>query len=64
MEYEYFMDILANSTKFNETVVSPETEKQIKQWMLSQPDLSYQHASQIIANMPSPRFQAYENSIY
>ena len=35
MEYEYFMDIMANNTRFNETVVSKETEMQIRQWMLS-----------------------------
>ena len=35
MEYEYFMDIMANNTRFNETVVPQETGMQIRQWMLS-----------------------------
>lgn len=64
MEYEHFTDTLANSTAFNSTVMSAETTEQLRQWMLSEPDLSYQYASMIIANMPSPRYKAYENSIY
>jgi len=30
--------------------------------MLTTPDLSYQYANMILANMPSPRYKVYENS--
>ena len=34
----------------------------MKAWMLSVPRLAYQYADQIVANMPTPRYKAYENS--
>ena len=37
MEYETFMDTIANNTKFNQTVVPDKTARQVRQWMLSEP---------------------------
>lgn len=62
MEYEYFTDTLANNTVFKSTWIDEDTSAQFKSWMLSVPDLSYQYSAMIIANMPSPRYESYENS--
>lgn len=62
MEYEYFTDTLANTTTFNSDWMDEATSAQFKSWMLSVPDLSYQNADLIIANMPSPRYESYESS--
>ena len=62
MEYKYYTHMFANTTTWNETSIPLSTQKQFTDWMLSVEDLSYQYASQIAANMPSPRYTAYENS--
>ena len=62
MEYTYFTDMIANTTTFNETYVDEELAAQFSAWMLSVPDLAYQFADMIVANMPSPRYISYENS--
>ena len=41
MEYEYFMDTLANSTVFDPQCVDASTAEYFKSWMLSVPGLSY-----------------------
>ena len=62
MEYEYYMDIFSKSTTFNPDFVDEELGSHLIAWMQSVPDLSYHFAGQIVANMPSPRYHAYENS--
>ena len=62
MEFAYYAHMLANTTTWNETIVPQATQTQFKSWMLSEKDLSYQYANMIAANMPSPRYKAYENS--
>ena len=42
--------------------MSSELSDSIKAWMQANQDLSYHFAGQIIANYPSPRYQAYEHS--
>ena len=54
--------MIANTTTFNETYVDEELAAQFSAWMLSVPDLAYQFADMIVANMPSPRYISYENS--
>ena len=41
MEFEYFMDTLANTTIFDSAWIDDSTSAQFKSWMLSVPDLSY-----------------------
>ena len=41
MEYEYYIQMLADSTTFNETMVDKETIGHFKDWMLNTPDLAY-----------------------
>ena len=62
MEYEYYTDMLANSTTFDPEHYSAETSEQIKAWMISVPRLAYQYARSLMSNMPSPRYTAYEDS--
>ena len=56
MEYGTYMQLFAESTTFDESLVSSELSDSMKAWMQSNPDLSYHFASQIIANYPSPRY--------
>ena len=62
MEYEHYMDIFTESTTFNPLLFSEELSTAFTDWLKQEPNLSYQFASQIVANMPSPRYEAYENS--
>ena len=62
MEYTYFTDMIANMTTFNQTYVDDALALQFRVWMLSVPDLAYQFADMIVANLPSPRYKSYENS--
>ena len=41
MEYEYFMDTLANSTVFDPQCLDASTSEYFKSWILSVPGLSY-----------------------
>ena len=53
MEYEHFMPLLSRSTTFPaELEVDPETIDSFFSWMASHPDLSYQYANMIYANLP------------
>lgn len=62
LEFEYFISTIAQTTEFDPAVVDEATALQFEKWMLSIPDLSYQYAGMIIANLPSPRYETYENS--
>ena len=56
------MSTMANNTAFNSTCVDDETANYFLSWMRSAPGLSYQYSNQILANLPSPRYQTYEQS--
>lgn len=62
MEYEYFLDTLANTTTFNSTFIKEQTAEQFKAWILATPDLAYQYAGEIVSNLPSPRYVNYQDS--
>ena len=64
MEFEYYMSYFseAGNTVFNKKYVDQATGESMLAWMRQQDELSYHFSNQIIANMPSPRYQSYENS--
>ena len=64
MEYEFYIQLLANTTEFNENLVDPETSNHFIDWMRETPDLAYQYANQFLVNMPSPRYKTYEENDY
>ena len=61
MEYRYYIDALESQTTFNGLIYSEEQVNSFKNWMISTSDLSYQYASQVLANMPPPRLTVYQN---
>ena len=62
MEYKYWLPTWTNNTDFGPWSVDWWTTDELREWVNSIPDISYYYASQIIANMPSPRYKAYENN--
>ena len=61
MEFEYWVPAWANHTDFSWWIEDEETETQWRTY-LNTPGLSYQYANQVLANMPSPRYKAYEHN--
>ena len=60
MEFEYWLPTWANNTDFSYWMDAA-TEVQWKAY-LNTPNLSFQYSRQVLANMPSPRYKAYEHS--
>ena len=44
MEYEYYTDLIARSTTFNELLIDKELGEVFLLWMLTVDDLAYQYA--------------------
>ena len=61
LEYRYMIESLAEATTFDPDYYTDETVASFKNWMLSVPDISYQYANMILANLPPPRLQTYQN---
>jgi len=45
-------------------MVSAETVGHFIDWMLDTSGLAYQYANQFVINLPSPRYEAYEENDY
>ena len=60
MEYEYWVPAWANHTDFSDWL-DEETETHFKEY-LNSPGISYQYSNMILANLPSPRYSAYEHN--
>ncbi len=59
MEYEYYLQLLADSTVFNETIVNAQQIEHFTDWMRDTPNLAYQYAHAFYAVLPSPRYETY-----
>ena len=62
MEYEHYMNLFAQSTTFDKKHVDEKLGEHLLSWIQTESNLAYFFSNQIVTNLPSPRYEYYENS--